>query len=129
MLRLGELAQKAGKYQEASDFYKDALGQESENADAWIMLANLDLEKRAFRSARGSFERVLKKIDARDTYSLLALGNDRLLHARTEATPESKANMYKEAARFFDKVLRIDSKNAYGALGLAIAVCISRHNS
>jgi RNA polymerase-associated protein CTR9 len=127
MLRLGSLAQNAGNLQEASDLFKDALGIDAENADAWIMLGNLDLEKRAHRAARGSFERVLKKIDQRDVYSLIALGNERLVQARNETKADVKSGVYKEATKFFDKVLRMDPRNVYAAAGFGIALAETGH--
>lgn len=107
--------------------FKDALALDEGNPDTWTLLANLDLCKKAYRPAKGSFERILKNIDRNDTYALIALANDRLFHARNEAKPDLKHNYYKEAVKLLDKVLREDPKNLYAAHGLAIALAETGH--
>lgn len=122
MLRRGCIIQAQGNFEEATDVFKDVIGSNEMNADAWILLASLDLTKNSFRPARGSFERVLKKIDSQDIYALVALGNDKLISGRMEASAEKQDVLYKDAAKFFDKALRRDPKNIYAAHGLAIAL-------
>jgi RNA polymerase-associated protein CTR9 len=65
--------------------------------------------------------------DKHDLYSLIALGNIHLGLARemrrdTEQDKEKKRKVYEKAVEFFDKVLQLDSKNAYAAQGIAIAL-------
>lgn len=129
ILRIGCILQARGQVAESTDQFKDALGIDEASADTWILIANQDLAKNAHKNARGSFERVLKKIEPRDVYSLLAIGNDKLLHGRSEPKPDVRADIYKEAVKCFDKVLRIDPKNAYAAHGLGIALAETGHPS
>ena len=121
-LRLGVILQERGQVAESTDQLKDALGIDENNVDAWILLANQDLAKNAYRNARTSFERVLKKISQKDVYCLLAIGNDKLLHGRNEPKPDVKSSIFKEAMKCFDKVLREDPQNVYAANGVSIAL-------
>lgn len=74
IIRLGAISQQRGNFTEAADLYKDALGVDDSYKNAWIMLGLLDLKNNAFRPARGSFERVLRKHDSHDIYCLLLSG-------------------------------------------------------
>lgn len=120
-LRLGDMASKRGQHEEATALFEKARQADEKNADVWIMIGNEALAKHSYKSARISFERVLKKIDSHDTYCLVALGNDKLTAARSEQKPEVKDMLYKEATKFFDKVLRLDPRNVYAANGLGVA--------
>ncbi|KAF2738648.1 hypothetical protein EJ04DRAFT_459223 [Polyplosphaeria fusca] len=69
----------------------------------------------------------LQKYDKHDRYALTAMGNIHLTVARemprsTEQDKEKRRKTYEKAVEFFDKVLTLDSKNAYAAQGIAIAL-------
>jgi RNA polymerase-associated protein CTR9 len=62
-----------------------------------------------------------------DLYALTSMGNIHLTIARemrrdTEQEKEKRHKAYEKAVEFFDKVLQLDSKNAYAAQGIAIAL-------
>jgi RNA polymerase-associated protein CTR9 len=66
-------------------------------------------------------------VNKHDQYALTALGNIHLTAARemprlTEQDKEKRRKAYERAAEFFDKVLGLDSQNAYAAQGIAIAL-------
>ncbi|KAL2823991.1 hypothetical protein BDW59DRAFT_173120 [Aspergillus cavernicola] len=69
----------------------------------------------------------LQYFDKHDRYSLTGMGNVHLLFARdmrreTEQEKEKRRKMYERAVEFFDKALQLDSRNAYAAQGIAIAL-------
>lgn len=75
-LRLGCMARDKGQIYEASDWFKDALGIDSEHPDAWSLLGNLHLAKQEWGPGQKKFERILKSPGtATDAYSYIALGN------------------------------------------------------
>jgi RNA polymerase-associated protein CTR9 len=73
------------------------------------------------------YKHTLQGYDKHDKYSLTGMGNIYLQHARdmprnTEPEKEKRRKMYEKAIEFFDKALQLDSKNAYAAQGIAIAL-------
>ncbi|KAK9765164.1 protein required for normal CLN1 and CLN2 G1 cyclin expression [Basidiobolus ranarum] len=127
-LRMGLMDQNSGKFTEATDWYKDVLGVDNNNADAWTMLGCLQASMHQTRPSRKTFERILTEIDKHDIYSLCSLGNNYLGLARSEKKKDIKATLYKKALEFFDKVLRLDDNNVFAATGIAIAAA-ERGNS
>ncbi|ORY06104.1 TPR-like protein [Basidiobolus meristosporus CBS 931.73] len=121
-LRLGLMDQHSGRSTEATDWYKDVLGVDNNNADAWTMLGCLQASMHQTRPSRKTFERILTEIDKHDVYSLCSLGNNYLGLARSEKKKDIKATLYKKALEFFDKVLRLDDHNVFAATGVATAI-------
>jgi len=73
------------------------------------------------------YKHTLQKFDKHDTYSLMGMGNITLAIARemprsSEQEKEKRRKQYERAVEFFEKVLQIDSRNAYAAQGIAIAL-------
>jgi len=73
------------------------------------------------------YKGTLTKLDKHDAYSLIGMGNILLGIARemrrdTEQEKAGRRKQYEKAVEFFDKVLDLDSKNAYAAQGIAIAL-------
>jgi RNA polymerase-associated protein CTR9 len=73
------------------------------------------------------YKHTLQRSDKHDRYSLMGMGNILLAIARemprsTENEKEKRRKTYARAVEFFDKVLQLDSKNAYAAQGIAIAL-------
>ena len=69
--------------------------------------------------------------DKHDMYSLTGMGNLYLLTARdmrreSDQDKEKRRKTYDRAVEFFDKALQLDSKNAYAAQGIAIALVDDR---
>ncbi|ORX92251.1 TPR-like protein [Basidiobolus meristosporus CBS 931.73] len=120
-IRMGLMDQSSGKSTEATDWYKDVLGVDNNNADAWTMLGCLQASMHQTRPSRKTFERILTEIDKHDIYSLCSLGNNYLGLARSEKKKDIKATLYKKALEFYDKVLRLDEHNVFAATGVAIA--------
>lgn len=76
----------------------------------------------------------LKYFDKHDRYSLTAMGNIHLRMAResrptTDAEREKRQKIYEKAVEFFDKALQLDSKNAYAAQGIAIALAENKQHA
>lgn len=74
------------------------------------------------------YKHTLQGYDKHDLYSLTGMGNVHLAIARdmprnTDQEKEKRNKMYSKAYEFFDKALQLDSKNAYAAQGVAIALC------
>ncbi|KAI5806443.1 hypothetical protein DFH27DRAFT_343528 [Peziza echinospora] len=73
----------------------------------------------------------LQHYDKHDRYALTAMGNIYLITARemkrdSDQDREKRRKMYEKAVEFFDKALLLDSKNAYAAQGVAIALVEDR---
>ncbi|KAJ3248148.1 protein required for normal CLN1 and CLN2 G1 cyclin expression [Chytriomyces hyalinus] len=77
-------------------------------------------EKGNLREARKSFEEVLQKADRHDHYALCNIGNIYLVIARFDA--KQREIHIKKALEFFDKAVRVDSKNVFGATGVGICL-------
>ena len=74
------------------------------------------------------YKHTLQNHDKHDLYSLTGMGNIHLTTARemprnNDAEKDKRSKMYVKAYEFFDKVLQLDSKNAYAAQGIAIMLC------
>ncbi|KAK9474719.1 uncharacterized protein V1510DRAFT_411788 [Dipodascopsis tothii] len=77
------------------------------------------------------YKHSLQRYDKHDVYSLIAIGNIFLAAARemrptNEFEAEKRRKTYDRAVEFFDKSLQLDSKNAYAAQGVAIALAECR---
>ncbi|KAH8702609.1 putative RNA polymerase II transcription elongation factor [Talaromyces proteolyticus] len=77
------------------------------------------------------YKHTLQHFDKHDKYALTGMGNIHLLTARdmrreTDQDKEKRRKMYERAVEFFDKALQLDSKNAYAAQGIAIALVDDR---
>lgn len=73
------------------------------------------------------YKHTLQHFDKHDRYSLTGMGNIYLTIARemprnTEQDKEKRRKMYEKAVEFFDKALQLDSRNAYAAQGIGIAL-------
>ncbi|KAL8732562.1 MAG: hypothetical protein Q9181_003917 [Wetmoreana brouardii] len=77
------------------------------------------------------YKHTLQHHDKHDRYSLTGMGNLYLTTARemrrdTDAERQKRSKTYEKAVEFFDKALQLDSKNAYAAMGIAIALVEDR---
>ncbi|CAD0099070.1 unnamed protein product [Aureobasidium mustum] len=73
------------------------------------------------------YKHTLQHHDKHDRYSLTGMGNLFLQVARemrrdTDQDKEKRTKTYIRAIEFFDKALQLDSRNAYAAQGIAIAL-------
>lgn len=73
------------------------------------------------------YKHTLQQYDKHDRYSLTGMGNIYLAVARemrrdTDQEKEKRRKMYEKAVEFFDKALQLDSRNAYAAQGIGIAM-------
>ncbi|KAA8595667.1 hypothetical protein FQN60_010958 [Etheostoma spectabile] len=104
-LRLGAMARDKGNFYEASDWFKEALQINQDHPDAWSLIGNLHLAKQEWGPGQKKFERILKQPSTQnDTYSMLALGNEKRHQDR--------------ALAIYKQVLRNDAKNLYAANGI-----------
>lgn len=77
------------------------------------------------------YKHTLQQYDKHDRYSLTGMGNLYLTTARemrrdTESDKEKRRKMYEKAIEFYDKALQLDARNAYAAMGIAIALVEDR---
>lgn len=119
-LRLGIICHQRGQFAEGADHFKDVLGSDELNRDAWNCIAATHLKQKAFTPARKSFERVLQNIDKNDPYALVALGNIYIELARQDKSHKHTEEYHKRAGEFFGKALNIDKGNIYAAQGLGL---------
>lgn len=73
----------------------------------------------------------LQQFDKHDQYALVGMGNLYLMTARemrrdTDSQRQKRSAMYARAVEFFDKALQLDSRCAYAAEGVAIALIEDR---
>lgn len=73
------------------------------------------------------YKHTLQNYDKHDRYSLTGMGNLYLTTARemrrdTEQDKDKRHKTYEKAVEFFDKALQLDSRNAYAAQGVGIAL-------
>ncbi|KAJ3083845.1 protein required for normal CLN1 and CLN2 G1 cyclin expression [Rhizoclosmatium hyalinum] len=76
--------------------------------------------KANLRDSRKSFEEVLQKADKNDSFALCSVGNIYLVIARFDQ--KQKEVHVKKALEFFDKAVRVDNKNVFGATGVGICL-------
>lgn len=119
-LRLGCISFQRGQYAEAADHFKDVLGADEQNLDAWNCVAATHLKQKAFTPARKSFERVLQKIDKNDPYALVALGNIYIELARQDKAHKHFDEYHKRAGEFYNRALSVDKGNFYAAQGIGL---------
>ena len=77
------------------------------------------------------YKHTLQLRDKHDRYSLTGMGNIYLSTARemrrdTDADKDKRRKMFEKAVEFYDKALLLDSRNAYAAQGIAIALAEDR---
>ncbi|KAJ3357536.1 protein required for normal CLN1 and CLN2 G1 cyclin expression [Entophlyctis luteolus] len=77
------------------------------------------------REARKTFEEVLQKADKHDHFALCSIGNIYLVISRIDS--KLKETHIKRALEFFDKAVRVDSKNVFGAAGVGICLAELGH--
>lgn len=116
-LRLGIICARRGQHSEATEHYKDAIGIDENNIDAWVLLASNNLRMKALTPARKAFERILKQNDRHDPFSLVALGIIYVEIARHEG---KKSDCFRRALEFFIKALQLDAKNYVAANGVGV---------
>lgn len=119
-LRLGVICFGRNQFAEAADHFKDVLGSDEQNRDAWNCVAATHLKQKAFTPARKSFERVLQTIDKNDPYALVSLGNIYIELARQDKSNKHTDEYHRRAGEFYGKALSIDRGNLYAAQGLGL---------
>lgn len=73
------------------------------------------------------YKHTLQHHDKHDRYALVGMGNMYLAQARemrrgTDQERQKRSAIYAKSAEFFEKALSLDPKNAYAAMGIAIAL-------
>jgi len=73
------------------------------------------------------YKHTLQHYDKHDRYALVGMGNLYLAQARemrreTDQEKQKRSATYSKAVEFFEKALSLDPKNAYAAMGIAIAL-------
>lgn len=77
------------------------------------------------------YKHTLQNYDKHDRYALIGMGNIYLQTARemprqTDSEKAKRSTYYSKACEFFEKALQLDSRNAYAAQGVAIALIEDR---
>lgn len=121
-MRLGWIAEKTGKLSDAIAIYKECTKIDEANADVYTCIGNLEFKKKQYRNAKHAFEKILKNINEKDIYSMLALGNERLESGRGEQKADARNGFYKEAFKSFERVIRKQPACIYAANGIGIAL-------
>ncbi|XP_017492305.1 PREDICTED: RNA polymerase-associated protein CTR9 homolog, partial [Rhagoletis zephyria] len=126
MIRLGCLRREACHIYEASDWFKEVLQVDKDNADAWILIANMHCAKSEWGPGQKKYERVLgAEATKDDTYALVALGNI-WLHTLfsggkgggTREEREKERRHQERAISMYRNALRQDELNLYAANGI-----------
>ncbi|KAI8914231.1 hypothetical protein EDD86DRAFT_198790 [Gorgonomyces haynaldii] len=118
-IRLGVLELSQGKYKDAIDKFSDALAIDPKNIDAWNLVAQAHIHLKQYKSARKSYEKVLRELDRHDIYALCGNGN---LCLRFALDDPKQADLHlKRAVEFFSIALRQDPGCWKACNGLGIA--------
>lgn len=133
------MARDKGHIYEASNWFKEALGINSEHPDAWSLLGNLHLAKAEWGPGQKKYERILKvsyyspllvakllisnylqnPATSQDSYSLIALGNVWLQTLHQPSKDKDREKRHQDRAlMMYKQVLRIDPKNIWAANGI-----------
>ncbi|KAI0977792.1 hypothetical protein GJ496_002225 [Pomphorhynchus laevis] len=126
VLRLGCMARDRGQIYEASDWFKDALQVNQENADAWSLIGNLHLVKQEWGPGQKKFERILHNPqNSTDAYSMIALGNVWLntLYQSNRDRQKDKRHQAR-AINIYRNVLNTEPKNIWAVNGIG---CVLAH--
>lgn len=124
--RLGCMSRDAGQVYEASDWFKEALHVDQDNADTWSLIGNLHFAQQEWGPGQKKFERILKQeATQQDTYSMIALGNVWLqtLHQPNKDKEKEKRHQQR-ALSHYKSVLHQDPKNIWAANGIG---CVLAH--
>eukprot|EP00638_Chattonella_subsalsa_P008943 CAMPEP_0117751552 /NCGR_PEP_ID=MMETSP0947-20121206/11048_1 /TAXON_ID=44440 /ORGANISM="Chattonella subsalsa, Strain CCMP2191" /LENGTH=1322 /DNA_ID=CAMNT_0005569965 /DNA_START=191 /DNA_END=4159 /DNA_ORIENTATION=- len=115
-LKLGHLAQEAGRADEAATWFRQALSVSPNNPDALSLLGNLHMEEKEWEPAQRSFEAILKQPELKlDPYAMLALGN---IYFSNLDEPAKYEKHLTHAADFYRRILGVDANNLYASNGL-----------
>ena len=133
-LRMGKIQQIKGNNQKAINLCKLATSLEPTNPTTWAFLGQTYLEQNNFPEAQKAFEYIIHHIEKNDVYALLGMGNIYFRSLRVSAKSEkNNEKELKEQARveknldyacqFFEKTLKLDGANLYGALNSGCVLC------
>ncbi|KXS12448.1 TPR-like protein [Gonapodya prolifera JEL478] len=121
-LRLGAIELSQNHAPEAEDHFKDVFSNDPSHVEAWLMLGELQRQTNQYKISRRTFEKIVVDNKVNDPYAMVQLGNEWLATVRNESNKEKKTQDLLRAVRQFSGALKVDSKNAYAAMGLGIAL-------
>jgi tetratricopeptide (TPR) repeat protein len=109
------------RFLEATELFKELLGLDEQNREAWFGMAVCHLRQRAFTPARKCFERILGSIDKHDLPSLCGLAVVYIELARRD--PERHSSLIRRSLEFSGKALSLEPQChvAANAAGVALA--------
>jgi RNA polymerase-associated protein CTR9 len=119
-LRLSCMARADGHLNLALEHLQHALTVHTDLADALSMQGNIHLERREYFPAQRRFERVLEKVDSRDAYALLSLGNMYYMASFERKERVDRERYMKHASDSFWRVLSADPTCLYAANGMGM---------
>ncbi|GAM24860.1 hypothetical protein SAMD00019534_080350 [Acytostelium subglobosum LB1] len=123
-LRMSALCRAEGNDFEASEWSKQALLIDPNNAEAWSMFGCLQLSKEQWSFAQNKFEQILET-NKHDPYASLALGN---LYFQAKIHNPDKFEKYLSLAEtYYTKTLKNNPTNIYAANGIGM-VAFERGN-
>lgn len=98
------------------------------NAQRHASLLNEDQVSEYATKEQELLKQTLTSYDKHDTYSLVSLGNIYLRNAAASKSDRARQNRsFMRAGELFEKVLKLDSHNAYAAQGVAVGLVYSRN--
>mmetsp|Transcript_7346 Transcript_7346/g.31200 ORF Transcript_7346/g.31200 Transcript_7346/m.31200 type:complete len:1115 (+) Transcript_7346:42-3386(+) len=120
-LRLGCISRARGDLTAAEEWFSSTFNVDVNHVGGWTMLGNLHMKKNEWKKAQEKFEHILKNVNKRDAYALLAMGNI-YLNARQGESAERRAKNLKYALDHFYNVLQRQKNNLYAVNGLGIVL-------
>jgi RNA polymerase-associated protein CTR9 len=131
-IRLAYIALRQNVNDEGPKSVKELYNQNEDNLEVralWGWFLNKTKGKRQPGTVEDQEQRhykhTLQKYNKHDEYSLTGMGNASLVTARemrNEQDKDKRRKAYERAVEFFEKVLQLDSKSAFAAQGIAIAL-------
>ena len=115
-LRLSVMAKKEKDLNTALAHCRDVLAFDKKPINALCQKGSIEFDVGDVKKALDTFNRVIWKHSHHDLYALLSMGN---LHYEKALTSEREGYM-KNALDYFRKVLSLDERNAYAAVGIGI---------
>eukprot|EP01083_Nonionella_stella_P178420 630226_1 len=117
-LRLGIMAQKAGRLDDGEIQFQKARDKDEKNMNALSYLGELYMSRGDTQKAKEMFNEAVK-IDKTDAYNLLSLGN-MYISAMNAKTPKTKDDGLRKAWGFFKRVMELEPRNMFAANAIGV---------
>eukprot|EP00993_Chasmostoma_nieuportense_P007730 NODE_98_length_3206_cov_30.755440_g91_i0.p1 GENE.NODE_98_length_3206_cov_30.755440_g91_i0~~NODE_98_length_3206_cov_30.755440_g91_i0.p1 ORF type:complete len:1050 (-),score=320.08 NODE_98_length_3206_cov_30.755440_g91_i0:56-3172(-) len=126
-LGMARICLKRQDREQAAQWLETALGVDSSQPEAWLMLGDAYAHNKEWIRAQDKYEYVLNNIMKQDAHAALGMGFI-YLNALQQATLPDKEEKYSRlAADFYQKALQNDQANIYAAHGLGCYMAFRGH--